>query len=92
MLQAGTWARTECHGGCPIFEKRVTQQTNVTDVLLGIPVGRDGPCPTTMVLLRISCSFHRGCKIAGRFERLARWRVDLGVSGLEAVWADLACL
>ena len=77
------------------FGKRVTQQNkqnNVTDVLLGLPAVRDGPCPTTSVLRRISHSFHRGCRIVGRIERLGRWRVDLGVSGHEAVWACLACL
>ena len=98
-LQSGTWARTECHGGRPIFfsfcKKRVTQQNkqnNVTDVLFGLPADRDGPCPTTAVLRRISHSFHRGCRIAGRIERLEQWWVDLGVSGHEAVWACFACL
>ena len=74
------------------IESRNKKQNNVTDVLLGLPAGRDGPCPTTAVLRRISHSFHRGCRIAGRIERLGRWRVDLGVSGHEAVWACLACL
>ena len=63
-----------------------------TDVLLGIPAGRDGPCPTTAVLRRISHSFHRGCRIAGRIEWLGRWWVDLDVSGHEADWACFACL
>ena len=67
-------------------------EQNVTDVLLVIPVCRDGPCPTTAVLPRISYSFHRWCRIARRFERLARYRVDLDVSELEAVLASLGCL
>ena len=92
-LQAGTWARTECHGGRPIFvTQRNKTKTNVTDVLLGLPVGRDGPCPTTAVLHRISHSFHRGCRIAGRTERLEQWWVDLDVSGHEADWTCYACL
>ena len=90
-LQSGTWARTECHGGRPIFFLEKTQ-TNVTDVLLGLPAGRHGPSPTRAVLRRISYSFHRGCGIAGRIERLEQWWVDLDVSGHEADWASLACL
>ena len=57
FLQAGTWARTECHGGRPYFchtttkvtelksvtQQNETKQNNVTVVLLGLPVGRDGP-------------------------------------------------
>ena len=77
-----------------LLEKRVTQQNkqtkqNVTDVLLGLPADRDGPCPTTVVLHRISHSFHRGCRIAGRIERLEQWWVDLDVSEHEADWAVL---
>ena len=67
-------------------------KNNVTDVLLGLSAVRDGPCPTSLVLHRIGHSFHRGCGIVGRIERLEQWWVDLDVSGHEAVWASLACL
>ena len=80
--------------GVPIFfvTQRKQNKTNVTDVLLGLPADRDGPCPTSLVLHRIGHSFHRGCGIAGRIERLEQWWVDLDVSGHEAVWASLVCL
>ena len=68
------------------------KQINVIDVLLGLPAGRNGPCPTRVVLHRISHSFHRGCRIAGRIERLEQWWVDLDVSEHEADWACFACL
>ena len=75
-------------------KSHATKQTkqNVTDVLLGLPADRDGPCPTRAVLHRISHSFHRGCRIAGRIERLEQWWVDLDVSEHEADWACFACL
>ena len=87
------------HNKCHRIEKSVTQQkqtkqtkTNVTDVLLGLPADRDGPCPTSLVLHRISHSFHRGCRIVRRTERLEQWWVDLDVSEHEADWACFACL
>ena len=95
VLQAGTWARTECHGGRPLFchtTKQNKKQNNVTDVLLGLPTDRDGPCPIGAVLHRIGHSFHRGCRIVDRIERLEQWWVDLGVSEHEADWACFACL
>ena len=77
FLQAGTWARTECHGGRPIF---VTQRNNVTDVLLGLlPGGRDGLGSRGPVLCRRGLRFHRVCRIVGRTERLEQWQVDLVV-------------
>ena len=72
-----------------LFRKNLN---NVTDVLLVFRVCRDRPCPTTAVLPRISHSFHRWCRIAKRFERLARYGVDLVVSEFEAVLTGLACL
>ena len=72
------------HNKCHRIEKSVTQQKqnkqiNVTDVLLGLPAGRDGPCPIGAVLHRIRHSFRRECRIAGRTERLEQWWVDLDV-------------
>ena len=43
VLQAGTWARTECHGGRPCFLSHNENKTknNVTDVLVGLGIRRD---------------------------------------------------
>ena len=62
---------------------------NVKDVLL---VFHHGPCPTRVVQRPINHSFDRGHRIAGRLERLARCRVDLDVSELEALLPGLVCL
>ena len=55
------------------FVTQRTKQNNVTVVLLGLPAVRDGPCPIGAVLHRIGHSFHRGCGIGDRIERLEQW-------------------